>query len=212
VSDDAELLRQARLRAGLSQRRLAERAGTSQAMVARIEGRRQSPSLPTLRRLLAACGSDIHLQVEGEMTAGEGAAAAAPPTARHLVLEMGDARLAVRLDAVLEVLPALPLRRLPAQPPHMAGVALVRGRPLACVELAGLIGLPPAQARATAVLETAAGPLGALVGAADRVLELDSQAVTPIPPGWSGCAAVTGLATADGQLLAVLDPGLLRIG
>jgi hypothetical protein len=40
-----EMLRQARDRAGLSQRQLAERAGTSQAMVARIESGRQSPSM-----------------------------------------------------------------------------------------------------------------------------------------------------------------------
>jgi hypothetical protein len=40
-----EMLRQARDRAGLSQRQLAERAGTSQAMVARIESGPQSPSM-----------------------------------------------------------------------------------------------------------------------------------------------------------------------
>jgi chemotaxis signal transduction protein/DNA-binding XRE family transcriptional regulator len=211
VDDDAALLRRARLRAGLTQRQLAERAGTSQAMVARLEGGRQSPSLPTLRRLLEACGTDIHLQVEGEIpSSAQGAVPAA--AARHLVLGMGEARIAVRLHAVREVLPAPPLHQLPAQPPHMAGVALVRGQPLACADLAGMIGLASAEARTLVVLETAAGPLGALVGHADRVLELDAEAVSRMPAGWTACAAVGGLAAVDGELLPILDPSALRLG
>jgi chemotaxis signal transduction protein len=79
------------------------------------------------------------------------------------------------------------------------------------VDLAGLIGLPPAQAHAVAVLETADGPLGALAGAADEMLELEPGEVTPMPAGWSGCIAVTGLAAAGGEVLPVLDPGLLRL-
>lgn len=49
-------LRAARRRAGLTQRQLAERAGTSQAAVARYEGGRTVPDLATLARLLHACG------------------------------------------------------------------------------------------------------------------------------------------------------------
>lgn len=211
VDDDAALVRRARLRAGLSQRQLAQRAGTSQAMVARVEGGRQSPSLPTLRRLLEACGSDIHLQVEGEVTE-DWAADTRAATTRHLVIAIGEARIAVRLDAVREVLPAVALHQIPAQPPHMAGVALVRGQPLPCVDLAATIGLPAAEARTVVVLETAAGPLGALVGAADEVLEVDPQSVSRISPGWSGCAAVVGLAAVEGELLAILDPSALRLG
>lgn len=212
MPDDAELLRRARRRAGLTQRQLAERAGTSQAMVARIEGRRQAPSLATLRRLMDACGANIKLQVEGEISILEPAGHGISATSRHLVLEMGEARVAVRLDAVREVLPGLSARQLPAQPPHMAGVALVRGEPLACVDLAGLIGLPPAQAGAAAVLVTPAGPLGALVSAAERMLDLDPQDIAPLPAGWSGCAALAGLAIAGGEVLPVLDPGRLRLG
>lgn len=48
-------LREARRRAGLTQRRLAERAGTSQAAVARYEAGRVTPDLATFTRLLDAC-------------------------------------------------------------------------------------------------------------------------------------------------------------
>ena len=53
----AEVLRQARARAGLSQRELARRAGTAQSVIARIERGQTSPTWATLQRLLAAAGT-----------------------------------------------------------------------------------------------------------------------------------------------------------
>ncbi len=52
----AQLLFDARTRAGLSQRALATRAGTAQSVVARIEGGQASPTVATLERLLDAAG------------------------------------------------------------------------------------------------------------------------------------------------------------
>jgi transcriptional regulator with XRE-family HTH domain len=52
----AQLLADARARAGLSQRQLARKAGTAQSVVARIELGETSPSWATLSRLLAAAG------------------------------------------------------------------------------------------------------------------------------------------------------------
>lgn len=47
----------ARVRAGLSQAELADRMGTTQSVVARIESGRHWPSLKTLRRYAKATGS-----------------------------------------------------------------------------------------------------------------------------------------------------------
>ena len=58
------LLREARRKAGLTQRELASRAGTSQSAIARYERARSMPDIPTLHRLLAACGFDLRLRVE----------------------------------------------------------------------------------------------------------------------------------------------------
>jgi transcriptional regulator with XRE-family HTH domain len=52
----AQLLADARKRAGLSQRQLARKARTAQSVVARIELGETNPSLATLSRLLAAAG------------------------------------------------------------------------------------------------------------------------------------------------------------
>lgn len=58
------LLRLARLRRGLSQRQLAERAGVPQSTVGRIETYRQQPTLPLLAKLLAAADLEMRTRLE----------------------------------------------------------------------------------------------------------------------------------------------------
>lgn len=62
-SEPARLLREARLRAGLTQRELARRAGTSQSVVARIERGQTSPGHATLARLLRAVGFNVRVEL-----------------------------------------------------------------------------------------------------------------------------------------------------
>ena len=52
-------LRALREKKGLSQRQLAELVGTTQSAIARVEGGRISPSLPTLDRIAAALGAEV---------------------------------------------------------------------------------------------------------------------------------------------------------
>ena len=70
MSSTAELLRQARERAGLSQRELAQRAGTAQSVIARIERGLTSPTWDTLERLLEAAGFELAAQVEPRVVVG----------------------------------------------------------------------------------------------------------------------------------------------
>lgn len=58
-----QLAGEARQRAALSQRELAERAGTTQAGIARIEGGQTTPSFETLRRLVDAAGFELHVEL-----------------------------------------------------------------------------------------------------------------------------------------------------
>lgn len=57
------LIKLARHDAGLSQRQLAKRAGTSQATLSAYEAGRKSPSLDTLARIVRAAGRDLRIQV-----------------------------------------------------------------------------------------------------------------------------------------------------
>ena len=62
-SPDAVVL-EARLAAGLSQRELARRAGTSQPAIARYERGAAVPSWSTLERIAAACGRRVEISAE----------------------------------------------------------------------------------------------------------------------------------------------------
>lgn len=63
------ILREARARAGLTQRELARRAGTAQSVVARVERGQTSPTLETLARLLAATGFNLDMELVPRPTA-----------------------------------------------------------------------------------------------------------------------------------------------
>ncbi|HRP06935.1 MAG TPA: helix-turn-helix transcriptional regulator [Gemmatimonadales bacterium] len=63
ITTPCSLLATARHRAGLTQRELAERAGTAQSVVARIESGRTSPTFETLERLVRAAGSSLRLDL-----------------------------------------------------------------------------------------------------------------------------------------------------
>ncbi len=58
----ATLIRRARTGAKFSQAELAERAGTSQPALARYETGTTLPTLPTLERLLSACGRRLQVR------------------------------------------------------------------------------------------------------------------------------------------------------
>jgi len=63
------LLQAARQGAGFSQRALADRAGTTQSVVARIEGGATSPGWGTLVHLLRAAGFDLRAEIVPRHTA-----------------------------------------------------------------------------------------------------------------------------------------------
>jgi transcriptional regulator with XRE-family HTH domain len=58
IDDPAQLVRSTRERLGLTQRRLALRAGTTQAAISRIERGIVSPTFATLRELMLAMGEE----------------------------------------------------------------------------------------------------------------------------------------------------------
>src|SRR5436305_15163076 len=63
LSTGAALLQLARLKARLTQRELAERAGVPTTMISAYERGKRHPTLETLLRLLRAAGFDLRLQL-----------------------------------------------------------------------------------------------------------------------------------------------------
>ncbi len=65
----SQLLQRARHEARLTQLELAARAGTSQPAVARYEAEVAIPTIPTLERLLAACGRQLRISASRSTSA-----------------------------------------------------------------------------------------------------------------------------------------------
>lgn len=61
--DPAYLLHKARQKAGLTQRKLAERADTSQSVVARIESGVTNPTIKTFNHLINAAGFELETEL-----------------------------------------------------------------------------------------------------------------------------------------------------
>lgn len=95
--DPASTLRDLRERAGLSQAELARRAGTSQATVSAYESGRKHPSVDTFARLLAAVGARLTVEPDPSPVV--------VPSPRQL------ARAGRTLADVIELAEALPTRR-----------------------------------------------------------------------------------------------------
>ena len=54
----------ARMRAGLTQNQIAERMGTTQSVIARLEGGKRTPSLTTVQRYAEAAGCKAVFRLE----------------------------------------------------------------------------------------------------------------------------------------------------
>jgi transcriptional regulator with XRE-family HTH domain len=59
----ADLIREARLRAGLTQYELAKRSGRDRSVIARWEQGTVAPNVETLVELVRACGFDLPLEL-----------------------------------------------------------------------------------------------------------------------------------------------------
>jgi transcriptional regulator with XRE-family HTH domain len=58
-----DLVREARKRAALTQRELAEKAGTTQSAIARLESGRTRPAFDDVLRLVRLCGFDLDVML-----------------------------------------------------------------------------------------------------------------------------------------------------
>jgi transcriptional regulator with XRE-family HTH domain len=97
-----DLIHERREAAGLSQRSLARRAGTTQAAVSKIECGLTSPTWETVRGLLLAMGYEPELQarrLQGRWDPVHLAAARARTPAERLQLAISANRLAWKLRA-----------------------------------------------------------------------------------------------------------------
>ena len=132
-------------------------------------------------------------------------AAEAEPV-RHVVFRLASERYALPLDAVREVVvPQAPFARVPRASEAVRGVMNLRGRVVAVVDLASLVGLPPqplvAGSGHVLLLDRDKRALGLLVGGV--------LGVEPLPPVEPGSGVVRGVASARVGAVTLLAPDAL---
>ena len=126
---------------------------------------------------------------------------------RHVVFRVSGERYAVPLEAVREVvLPQPPFTRVPRAPDAVRGVMNLRGRVVAVVDLAALVGLPAQRLDAAGaqvlVLDHGKRALGLLIGGVVGVEPL-------APPEGAPPGLVRGVAVARTGAVTVLGADVL---
>ena len=59
-----EMIKTARLKAGLTQKELGERMGTSESAISKLEKRKTTPNLQTLERIAKALGTKLNVSFD----------------------------------------------------------------------------------------------------------------------------------------------------
>jgi purine-binding chemotaxis protein CheW len=126
---------------------------------------------------------------------------------RHVLFRVAGERYGLPLGAVREVVvPQPPFARVPRSSEAVRGAMNLRGRVIAVVDLAALVGLPAQALGAPAghvlILERGKRALGFLIGA---VLGVEPIAAPADPPG----GLVRGVAAASGGAVTLLGPDAL---
>jgi len=153
-------------------------------------------------------GPEPGAESKGERQGRTYVAEPARPATRMILFRSGGERFALPLEAVREVVvPQPPFARVPRSGAAVRGAMNLRGRVVALVELAPLVGLAadvrtPPQGHVV-VLDRGTRGLGFLVGA---VLGVDDVP----PPTGEARAPILGVADVHGAAVSVLDPDALE--
>ena len=128
-----------------------------------------------------------------------------------LVCRVGSRLCAWPLDSVDEILRPRPQRTLMAPVPQVTGLARVRGRWVPVVDVAGAAGLGEVAVGRWVVVHHQDQIAALAVTEVTGVQRLAAQAMDTLPPLLKDAhhAALSGVATLNGALIALLDPARL---
>jgi purine-binding chemotaxis protein CheW len=136
---------------------------------------------------------------------------AAPGPELHLLtFALDREEFGIPVTQVREVIRVSDITRVPQAPAHVRGVANLRGRILAVVELRSRLGLPPAELTPRSrvvVVEVRERVLGLLVDAVSQVTKVPEASVVPAPDEVVSTDAtyLTGVARWESRLIILLD-------
>lgn len=142
-----------------------------------------------------------------------------------MLVQVGGSSYALPVCAVREIVRLPPVTRVPGLPAFVAGLANVRGRVLAVIDLRPLLRLEAPRGDRLVILDGAGTSdaafgngtraiVGLVVDAARDLVQLPEGGLEPLPPGVpaEAAAVLDGITVVDGTPVAVLSPaGLLGL-
>ncbi len=146
-----------------------------------------------------------HLQVS---------AAAENGSVQHLSFRVRDARYALPIDLVREIIEYGQITTVPMMPSFIHGVINLRGNVVPVLDLAARFGMPLSIAnKRTCIviielhLDEQEQRIGLVVDAVDAVLDIDTETVEPAPPFGAGINTdfIAGMARDERGFTIVLD-------
>ncbi|MGN6393288.1 MAG: chemotaxis protein CheW [Gemmatimonadales bacterium] len=138
-------------------------------------------------------------------------AGSAPGPELHLLtFGLGREEFGIPVTQVREVIRVADITRVPHAPAHVRGVANLRGRILAVVDLRSRLGLPevePTPRSRIVVVDLRGRVLGLLVDAVSQVTKVPEASVVPAPEDVRTIEAdyLTGVARWQSRLIILLD-------
>ena len=157
---------------------------------------------------------------DGTPGEGEGADATAA-RADVMLVRVAGASYALPVAAVREIVRLPPVTRVPGLPAFVAGLANVRGRVLAVIDLRPLLRLDAPRGERLVILDglgvipsSGRAIVGLVVDAALNLVHLPEGSLETLPPGVTpeASSVLDGLTVIDGTPVAVLSPaGLLGL-
>ena len=120
----------------------------------------------------------------------------------------GDEELAVDIMRVQEIIPPLPITKVPSAPKAIEGVVNLRGVIIPVVDVRRQLGLPePSQAPRPRLVVCRVGPhlLGLKVDGVSTVFRVTRDALKPAPMGTGTTPHIVGVCSAGGRLRLLLD-------
>jgi purine-binding chemotaxis protein CheW len=132
------------------------------------------------------------------------------PELHLLTFALGREEFGIPVTQVREVIRLTDITRVPHAPAHVRGVANLRGRILAVVDLRSRLRLPPAEPTPRCrivVVDVRGRVLGLLVDAVSQVTKVPQASVVPAPEDVRSVEAdyITGVARWQSRLIILLD-------
>lgn len=132
-------------------------------------------------------------------------AAAAVKTEKYLLFLSDGLLFGVPAEAVVEIITGHTITRLPLVPDYVRGIINLRGQIIPIVDIHQLLSHQDCDSNCMMILQTADSEVGILVDQVQKMVDIDTSALLPVPPRSSNELVCGMYSLEDGQTMLAFD-------